>query len=95
MSTFIAPASPVAAVMWRPGHIGSGFDPAARAASALTPVAVARICVAVSFAVAFQADHPVEDARVRDFPGEENPIRGDYGTPAVAGPLVVTASPAA
>ncbi|MFG2654193.1 DUF1345 domain-containing protein [Streptomyces sp. NPDC048425] len=78
VSIFIAAAALVVAVVWRPGHIGSGFESATRAALALTLVAVAWICVAVSFAVAFQADNLVEDARALDFPGEEPPIWGDY-----------------
>ena len=78
VSIFIAAAALVVAVVWRPGHIGSSFEPAARAAVALTLVAVAWICVAVSFAVAFQADNLVEGERALEVPGEEPPIWSDY-----------------
>ncbi|MEU9861475.1 DUF1345 domain-containing protein [Streptomyces sp. NPDC047971] len=78
VSVFIAAAALVVAVVWRPGHISSAFEPAARAAVALTLVAVAWICVAVSFAVAFQADNLVEDETALDFPGEGRPLWIDY-----------------
>ncbi|MFC7964903.1 DUF1345 domain-containing protein [Streptomyces cinereoruber] len=78
VSIFIAAAALVVAVVWRPGHIGSAFEPVARAAVALTLVAVAWVCVAVSFAVAFQADNRVEGERALDVPGEEAPIWSDY-----------------
>lgn len=68
----------MAAVVWRPGHIGSGFEPVVRAAVALVMVAVAWVCVAVSFAVAFPADNLVEDERALDFPGDEGPLWADY-----------------
>ncbi|WP_225630157.1 DUF1345 domain-containing protein [Streptomyces solaniscabiei] len=57
VSLFIAVAALVVAVVWRPGHIGSAFGPVPRAVVALAVVAVAWVCVAVSFAVAFQADY--------------------------------------
>ncbi|MFI6417188.1 DUF1345 domain-containing protein [Streptomyces sp. NPDC050842] len=78
VSIFIAAAALVVAVVWRPGHIGSSFEPVARAVVALTLVAVAWICVAVSFAVAFQADNLVEGERALEVPGEETPIWSDY-----------------
>ncbi|MGW7428148.1 DUF1345 domain-containing protein [Streptomyces sp. NPDC054861] len=78
VSIFIAAAALVVAVVWRPGHIGSSFEPVARAVVALTLVAVAWICVAVSFAVAFQADNLVEGERALEVPGEEPPIWSDY-----------------
>ncbi|MEV7568576.1 DUF1345 domain-containing protein [Streptomyces tanashiensis] len=74
----LAAAALVVAVVWRPGHIGSVFEPAARAAVALVLVAVAWICVAVSFAVAFQADDLVEGGRALEFPGDETPVWADY-----------------
>ncbi|NBE50187.1 DUF1345 domain-containing protein [Streptomyces sp. YC537] len=70
VSVFIAAAALVAAVVWLPGHIGSAFAPAPRAAAAFVLVAVAWVCVAVSFAVAFQADNLVEDGGALEFPGE-------------------------
>ncbi|MGW1117081.1 DUF1345 domain-containing protein [Streptomyces tanashiensis] len=78
VSIFIAAAALVVAVVWRPGHIGSSFEPVARAVVALTLVAVAWICVAVSFAVAFQADNLLEGERALEVPGEETPIWSDY-----------------
>ncbi|MER5811195.1 DUF1345 domain-containing protein [Streptomyces sp. NPDC002033] len=78
VSLFIAAAALVVSVVWRPGHIGSSFEPVARAAVALTLVAVAWICVAVSFAVTFQADNLVEGERALEVPGEESPIWSDY-----------------
>ncbi|MEU8460371.1 DUF1345 domain-containing protein [Streptomyces sp. NPDC029003] len=78
VSLFIAAAALVVSVVWRPGHIGSSFEPVARAAVALTLVAVAWICVAVSFAVTFQADNLVEGERALEIPGEEPPIWSDY-----------------
>ncbi|MEV4427894.1 DUF1345 domain-containing protein [Streptomyces sp. R-07] len=78
VSIFISAAALVVAVVWRPGHIGSSFEPAARAAVALVMVALAWICVAISFAVAFQGDNLVEDEGALEFPGEEKPIWVDY-----------------
>ncbi|MCZ0982345.1 DUF1345 domain-containing protein [Streptomyces diastatochromogenes] len=78
VSLFIAAAALVVAVVWRPGHIGSSFEPVARAVVALTLVAVAWICVAVSFAVAFQADNLLGGERALEVPGEELPIWSDY-----------------
>ncbi|MEU5134589.1 MULTISPECIES: DUF1345 domain-containing protein [Streptomyces] len=78
VSVFIAAAALVVAVVWRPGHLGSAFEPAGRAAVALVMAAVAWICVAVSFAVAFQADNLVEGERALEFPGEQNPLWIDY-----------------
>nr|WP_193384232.1 DUF1345 domain-containing protein [Streptomyces sp. SS] len=78
VSIFIAAAALVVAVVWRPGHIGSSFEPVARAVVALTLVAVAWICVAVSFAVAFQADNLLEGERALEVPSEEPPIWSDY-----------------
>ncbi|MFC9592134.1 DUF1345 domain-containing protein [Streptomyces sp. NPDC056944] len=78
VSIFISAAALVVAVVWRPGHIGSSFEPAARASVALVMVVLAWVCVAVSFAVAFQADNLVEDERALEFPGEEPPIWADY-----------------
>ncbi|MER7192026.1 DUF1345 domain-containing protein [Streptomyces flaveolus] len=78
VSLFIAVAALVVAVVWRPGHIGSAFGPVPRAVVALAMVAVAWVCVAVSFAVAFQADNLVEDERALDFPGQGSPVWADY-----------------
>ncbi|MCB8901483.1 MULTISPECIES: DUF1345 domain-containing protein [unclassified Streptomyces] len=78
VSLFIAAAALVVAVVWRPGHIGSAFEPVPRALAALALVAVAWICVAVSFAVAFQADNLVEGERALEFPGDGNLIWIDY-----------------
>ncbi|WP_026058453.1 DUF1345 domain-containing protein [Streptomyces sp. SS] len=78
VSVFIAAAALVVAVVWRPGHLGSAFEPAGRAAVALVMAAVAWICVAVSFAVAFQADNLVEGERALEFPGEQSPLWIDY-----------------
>ncbi|MFJ9575363.1 DUF1345 domain-containing protein [Streptomyces sp. NPDC101191] len=78
VSLFIAAAALVVAVVWRPGHLDSAFEPVARAVVALTLVAVAWICVAVSFAVAFQADNLVEGERALEVPGEETPLWSDY-----------------
>ncbi|MFF8375818.1 DUF1345 domain-containing protein [Streptomyces sp. NPDC015661] len=78
VSIFISGAALVVAVVWRPGHIGSAYEPGARAAVALVLVGLAWICVAVSFAVAFQADNLVEDGRALDFPGEGDPLWADY-----------------
>ncbi|MFJ9808630.1 DUF1345 domain-containing protein [Streptomyces sp. NPDC101158] len=78
VSLFIAAAALVVAVVWRPGHLDSTFEPVARAVVALALVAVAWICVAVSFAVAFQADNLVEGERALEVPGEEAPLWSDY-----------------
>lgn len=78
VSVFIAAAALMVAVVWLPGHIGSVFDPAPRAAVALVLVAVAWVCVAVSFAVTFQADNLVEDGRALEFPGDEVAAWADY-----------------
>ncbi|MFJ9180658.1 DUF1345 domain-containing protein [Streptomyces sp. NPDC102360] len=78
VSIFIAAAALLVAVVWLPGHIGSGFGPAPRAAVALVLVAVAWICVAVSFAVAFQADNLMEEERALEFPGEEPAVWADH-----------------
>ncbi|PVC76135.1 DUF1345 domain-containing protein [Streptomyces sp. CS081A] len=78
VSIFIAAAALVVAVVWRPGHIGSSFEGAVRAGVALALVAVAWVCVAVSFAVAFQADNLVEDERALEVPGERAPLWSDY-----------------
>ncbi|MGY5101756.1 DUF1345 domain-containing protein [Streptomyces sp. 900105245] len=78
VSLFIAAAALVVAVVWRPGHLESTFEPVARAVVALTLVAVAWICVAVSFAVAFHADNLVESERALEVPGEETPLWSDY-----------------
>ncbi|ROQ26930.1 putative membrane protein [Streptomyces sp. PanSC19] len=78
VSIFIAAAALLVAVVWRPGHMGSGLEPLPRAAVALVLVAVAWVCVAVSFAVAFQADNLVEDGQALDFPGEEPPAWADH-----------------
>lgn len=63
VSIFIAAAALVVVMVWRPGHIDSSFGPVPRALLSLTTVVVAWICVAVSFAVAFQADNLVEGRR--------------------------------
>ncbi|MER7951693.1 DUF1345 domain-containing protein [Streptomyces sp. NPDC096079] len=78
VSLFISGAALVVAVVWRPGHIGSSFEPAARAAVALVMVVLAWVCVAISFAVAFQADNLVEDERALEFPGAEPALWSDY-----------------
>ncbi|MFB7861554.1 DUF1345 domain-containing protein [Streptomyces sp. NPDC056069] len=78
VSVFIAAAALAVTVVWRPGHIGSAFEPAARTAVALVMVAVAWICVAVSFAVAFQADNLVEGEAALEFPGGRSPLWSDY-----------------
>ncbi|MFF8569097.1 DUF1345 domain-containing protein [Streptomyces albidoflavus] len=78
VSIFIAAAALVVAMVWRPGHIDSSFGPVLRALLALTTVVVAWICVAVSFAVAFQADNLVEGERALEFPGREPAIWLDY-----------------
>ncbi|SEC15570.1 DUF1345 domain-containing protein [Streptomyces sp. TLI_105] len=78
VSLLISAAALVVAVVWRPGHIGSSFEPAARASVALVMVALAWVCVAVSFAVAFQADNLVEGQGALEFPGEESPAWADY-----------------
>ncbi|MGW4704235.1 DUF1345 domain-containing protein [Streptomyces sp. NPDC004285] len=78
VSLFLSGAALVVAVVWRPGHIGSSFEPAARGTVALVMVVLAWVCVAVSFAVAFQADDLVEDGHALDFPGEQAPAWADY-----------------
>ncbi|WP_030671492.1 DUF1345 domain-containing protein [Streptomyces sp. NRRL B-1347] len=78
VSIFIAAAALVVSVLWRPGHIGTSLGPAPRAAVALALVVVAWICVAVSFAVAFQADDLAEDEQALDFPGSRPALWVDY-----------------
>ncbi|WP_030691370.1 DUF1345 domain-containing protein [Streptomyces globisporus] len=78
VSLLISAAALVVAVVWRPGHIGSSFEPAVRASVALVMVVLAWVCVAVSFAVAFQADNLVEEQGALEFPGEESPAWADY-----------------
>ncbi|MFM9372981.1 DUF1345 domain-containing protein [Streptomyces sp. Da 82-17] len=78
VSIFIAAAALVVAMVWLPGHIGSVLDPAPRAAVALVLVAIAWVCVAVSFAVAFQADNLVENEGALEFPGQETALWIDY-----------------
>ncbi|GCD39535.1 hypothetical protein OEIGOIKO_07391 [Streptomyces chrestomyceticus JCM 4735] len=75
VSLFIATGAPVVAMVWLPGHVGSVLEPAPRPAAALVLVANAWICVAVSFAVAFQADSLVEDEGALEFRAE-NPRSG-------------------
>ncbi|MFG2824467.1 DUF1345 domain-containing protein [Kitasatospora sp. NPDC048365] len=79
VSVFIAAAALVVAMLWLPGHLGSALgDRALRAVVALGLVAVAWVCVAVSFAVSFQADNLVEDERALEFPGEGASGWSDY-----------------
>ncbi|MGW1508397.1 DUF1345 domain-containing protein [Streptomyces sp. NPDC002394] len=78
VSPFIAAGALVVAVVWFPGHIGSALPTVARRATALVLVVVAWICVVVAFAVAFHADDLVEDEQALEFPGSEEPVRGDY-----------------
>ncbi|MER7537670.1 DUF1345 domain-containing protein [Streptomyces sp. NPDC097704] len=78
VSILISAAALGVAVVWRPGHIGTTLEPVGRAVVALVLVALAWVCVAVSFAVAFQADNLVEDQRALEFPDEENPAWADY-----------------
>ncbi|MFF4983848.1 DUF1345 domain-containing protein [Streptomyces sp. NPDC001046] len=73
ISFLLASAALVVVVLWRPGHLGSAIDPTARALIALVLVVTAWICVAMSFAAAFQADNLVENERGLDFPGEDEP----------------------
>ncbi|MFC9976624.1 DUF1345 domain-containing protein [Spirillospora sp. NPDC127200] len=78
ISIFIAAAALVAAVVWRPGHIGSAVGPGPRTAVALALAVVCWICVVVAFAVAFQADNLVEGERALAFPGQGTPAWPDY-----------------
>ncbi|MFD4789709.1 DUF1345 domain-containing protein [Streptomyces sp. NPDC058459] len=78
VSLFIAAAALAVAVVWLPGHLGTTFPVIPRVLVALALVAVAWVCVAVSFAVTFQADDIVEGGGALDFPGSESPVWGDY-----------------
>ncbi|MQY07271.1 DUF1345 domain-containing protein [Actinomadura macrotermitis] len=78
VSIFIAAAALVVAMVWLPGHIGSAIPPFPRTAVALVLVAGCWICVAVCFAVAFQADNLVEDERALSFPDDATPAWADY-----------------
>ncbi|MEU9043653.1 MULTISPECIES: DUF1345 domain-containing protein [unclassified Kitasatospora] len=79
VSLFIATAALLVAVAWLPGHLGSGLGPVPRALVALALVALAWVCVAVPFAVAFQADNLVEDERALEFPdSREAQVWSDY-----------------
>ncbi|MGW8378317.1 DUF1345 domain-containing protein [Streptomyces sp. ODS28] len=77
-SLFIAAAALVVAVVWLPGHLGSAFSPLPRTLLALALVVLAWICVAVAFAVTFQADNLVEDEGALDFPGAARAAWADY-----------------
>ncbi|MFI7006585.1 DUF1345 domain-containing protein [Streptomyces sp. NPDC050145] len=74
----IAAAALLIATVWLPGHVTSAFDEAPRTAVALALVVVAWICVAVSFAVTFQADDLVNDEPGLDIPGDREPCWSDY-----------------
>ncbi|MEU3570868.1 DUF1345 domain-containing protein [Kitasatospora sp. NPDC036755] len=78
VSIAIAAAALLVAMVWRPGHLGSDLAPVPRALIALALVVLAWACVAVSFAVAFQADNLVEDERALEFPGGRPPTWLDY-----------------
>lgn len=78
VSLFIAAAALAVAVVWLPGHLGTTFPAIPRVLVALALVAVAWVCVAVSFAVTFQADDIVEGDSGLDFPGPDSPLWGDY-----------------
>ncbi|MFF4378893.1 DUF1345 domain-containing protein [Kitasatospora sp. NPDC001547] len=74
----IAAAALLVAMVWRPGYLGSELSPVPRALVALVLVVLAWACVAVSFAVAFQADNLVEDEQGLEFPGGGRPTWLDY-----------------
>ncbi|MFF2654224.1 DUF1345 domain-containing protein [Streptomyces sp. NPDC058045] len=78
VSTFIAAAALLVAMVWLPGHVPSELGRIPRISMAFALVAVAWVCVAVAFAVSFQADNLVEDERGLGFPGEQLPVWGDY-----------------
>ncbi|NLU68304.1 DUF1345 domain-containing protein [Streptomyces sp. HNM0574] len=78
VSLLIAAAALVVAVVWLPGHLHTTFEAAPRTLLALALVVLAWICVAVAFAVTFQADNLVENGRGLDFPGKEPPAWSDY-----------------
>ncbi|MFG2813280.1 DUF1345 domain-containing protein [Streptomyces sp. NPDC048410] len=78
VSLFIAAAALAVAVVWLPGHLGTTFPVVPRVLVALALVAVAWVCVAVSFAVTFQADDIVEGDSALDFPGPDSPLWSDY-----------------
>ncbi|MFC8507667.1 DUF1345 domain-containing protein [Streptomyces sp. NPDC057411] len=78
VSLFIAAGALLVAVVWFPGHIGSGLPTQARGATALVLVVVAWVSVVVAFAVAFHADDLVEGGQALDFPGGADPVWGDY-----------------
>ncbi|MFI2611058.1 DUF1345 domain-containing protein [Kitasatospora sp. NPDC018619] len=78
VSIVIAAAAMAVAMVWRPGHLGSDLAPVPRALVALALVVLAWACVAVCFAVAFQADNLVEDERALEFPGGHPPTWLDY-----------------
>ncbi|MFG1664842.1 DUF1345 domain-containing protein [Streptomyces sp. Y7] len=78
VSLFIATGALVVAVVWRPGHLGSRFPVEPRVLTALGLVAMAWICVCVSFAVTFQADNLLENERGLDFPGDRSAAWADY-----------------
>ncbi|MER5641071.1 DUF1345 domain-containing protein [Kitasatospora sp. NPDC002227] len=77
-SIFVAGAALVVAVAWRPGYLASELGPVARAVVALALVVVCWVCVAVSFAVVYQADNLLERGQALEFPGEEGPAWSDY-----------------
>ncbi|MEU6619099.1 DUF1345 domain-containing protein [Streptomyces parvus] len=77
-SFLIGSAALVVAVLWRPGHLGSSIAAEGRALTALSLVVLAWMCIAMSFAAAFQADNLVDGGRGLDFPGEDEPCWMDY-----------------
>ncbi|MEU5060113.1 MULTISPECIES: DUF1345 domain-containing protein [unclassified Streptomyces] len=78
VSILIAAAALVVAVVWRPGHLGSGLAVAPRVLVALALVVDAWVCVLASFAVAFHADNLVENEQGLDFPGNHIAAWADY-----------------
>lgn len=78
VSIFVAGAALAVAVLWLPGHGGGSLPDAVRVAVAIALVVVGRVCVVVSFAVAFHADDLVEDGRALEFPGEDPAEWADY-----------------
>lgn len=78
VSLFFAAVSLVVAVVWLPGHGGTGIPALPRVLIGVGLIAVAWASVAVSYAVTFHADNLVEGGRALDFPDDSEPQWSDY-----------------
>lgn len=78
VSIFVSAAALAVAMVWLPGRGGGSLPDGVRVSVAVALVAVAWVCVLVSFAVAFQADNLVEGERALEFPGDDAAEWADY-----------------